>query len=119
MVGEVVQELPDRHQYGVQKLLNLGVANFGVGEYLTDKVHRSLNLQRASWLLPFDDEGGAHNVVVYHDVEEEEFSLFGSDEDWGRCQCCFEAFQGLLCLLSPNEHICLFEKFVERHPSLA
>ena len=44
MVDEVVQELSVRHQYGVQKLLNLGVANFGVGEYLTDEVHRSLDL---------------------------------------------------------------------------
>ena len=32
MVGEVVRELPSRHQHGVQKLLNLGVANFGIGD---------------------------------------------------------------------------------------
>ena len=81
MVGEVLQELLSRHQNGVQKLLHLGVLSLGVGEYLTDEVHRSLNLQGASGLLPFDDEGGAHNVVVCHDVEEEGFSLFGSDED--------------------------------------
>ena len=34
-----------------------------------------------SWLLPFDDQGGAHNVVLCHDVEEEGFSLFRSDKD--------------------------------------
>ena len=45
MVGEVVQELLGHHQHGVQKLLNLGVVNFGIGEYLTDEVHRSLDLQ--------------------------------------------------------------------------
>ena len=56
MVGEVVQELLGRHQHGVQKLLNMGVANFGVGEYLTDEVHWSLDLQGASWLFPFDDQ---------------------------------------------------------------
>ena len=44
MVGEVVQELSSRHQNGVQKLLHLGVSSLGVGEYLTDKVHRPLNL---------------------------------------------------------------------------
>ena len=43
-----------------------------------------LNLQGASQLLPFNDEGGAHNVVICHDVEEEGFSPFGSDENWGR-----------------------------------
>ena len=57
--------------------------NLGIGEYLTDEVYQLLDLQGASWLLPFDDEGSAHNVVVCCDVEEEGFSLFGSDEDWG------------------------------------
>ena len=83
MIGEVVQELLGHHQHGIQKLLNLGVTNFGVGEYLTDEVHRSLDLQGVSWLLPLDDEGGAHNVVACHDVEEEGFFPFRSDEDWG------------------------------------
>ena len=86
MVGEVVQELLGHHQHGVQKLLNLGVANFGVGEYLTNEVHQSLDLQGVSWLLPLDDEGSADNVVACCDVEGEGFSLFGSDEDWGQRQ---------------------------------
>ena len=84
MVGEVVQELSGSHQHGIQKLLNLGIANFGIGEYLTDEVHRSLHFQWASWLLPFNDEGSTHNMVVCRDVEEEGFSLFGSDKDWGQ-----------------------------------
>ena len=70
----------------MQKLLNLGVANFGISEYLTDEVHRSLDLQAMSRLLPLDDNGGTHNMVACRDVEEEGFSSFGSDEDWGRCQ---------------------------------
>ena len=36
-----------------------------------------------SRLLPLDDEGGAYNVVACRDIEEEEFSPFGSDKDWG------------------------------------
>ena len=55
--------------------------NFGIGEYLTDEVHWLLDLQGLSWLLPLDDEGGAHNVVAGHDVQEEGFSPFGNDED--------------------------------------
>ena len=83
MVGEVVQELPGRYQHDVQKLLNLGVADFGIGEYLTDEVHYLLDLQEVSWLLPLDDEGSAYNVVSCHDIEEE-FYPFRSDEDWCR-----------------------------------
>ena len=54
-------------------------------------------------------------MVAGHDVEEW-FSLFGSNEDWGRRQGCFEALQSLLSFLSPDESVCLFEKLVERHP---
>ena len=81
---------------------------FGIGEYLTDKVHWSLDLQGVSRLLPLDDEGDAYNMVACHDIEEEGFSLFGSDEDWCRRQRCFEAFQSLLCLLCLDDriHLC-------------
>ena len=44
VVSEVVQEHPGCYQHDVQKLLNLGVANFGVGEDLTDEVHWLLDL---------------------------------------------------------------------------
>ena len=60
----------------------MGVANLGIDEYLTDEVHRLLNLQGVSWLLPLDDEGGAYNMVACCDVEEERFSPFRSDKDW-------------------------------------
>ena len=86
MVSEVVQELSGRHQHDVQEFLHLGVSDLGVGEYLPDEVYRSLDLKVVSWLLPFDDQGSAHHVVACHDVEEEGFSLFESDEDWGRHQ---------------------------------
>ena len=66
--------------------MNLGVANFSIGDYLTDEVHRLLDLQGVSWLLPLDDEGSAHNMVACRDVLEEGFSLFGGDKDWGRHQ---------------------------------
>ena len=79
-----MQELLDHHQHGVQKLLHLGVSSLGVGEHLPDDVYWSLDLQGMSRLLPLDDEGGAHNMVACRDVEEEGFSPFGSDGDWGR-----------------------------------
>ena len=60
------------------------MANLGIGEYLTDEVHQSLDLQGVSRLIPLDDDGGTHNVVACRDVEEEGFSPFRSDEDWGR-----------------------------------
>ena len=72
-----------------------------------------------SWLLPLNDEDDAYHVVACHDVEEERFSPFGSDKDWGQRQLRFESRQSLLCFLSPDKHVRLFEKLVERHPPLA
>ena len=99
--------------------MHLGVPNLGIGGYLTEEVYRSLDLQVVSRLLPFDDQGGTHNMVACHDVQEEGFSPFGSDEDWGRHQGRFEAFESLLGFLSPNEGVCLFEETVEWHPPFA
>ena len=64
--------------------MHLGVLNLGVGEYLPNEVYGSLYLELVSQLLPFDDQGGTNHVVACCDVKEERFSLFGSDEDWGR-----------------------------------
>ena len=61
----------------------MGVPDLGVGEYLPDEVYRSLDLKVVSRLLPLDDQGGSHHMVAYHDIEEEGFSSFRSDEDWG------------------------------------
>ena len=63
--------------------MHLGVPNLRVSEYLSDEVYGSLDLKVVSWLLPFDDLGGAHHMVACCDIEEEGFSPFGSDEDWG------------------------------------
>ena len=68
----------------MQEFLHLGVSDLGVGEYLPDEVYGLLDLKVVSWFLPFDDQGGAYHMVAGHDVEEEGFSLFGSDKDWGR-----------------------------------
>ena len=57
-------------------------------------------------------------MVACRDVEEG-FSPFGSDEDWGQCQGCFEALQSLLSFLSLDEGIHLFEELVERDPPFA
>ena len=58
-------------------------------------------------------------MVACHDVEKEGFSPFGSDEDWCQRQRRFEALQSLLCFLSLDKSVCLFEKLVERHPPFA
>ena len=51
-----------------------GVPNLGVSEYFPDEVYGPLDLKVVSWLLPFDDQGGAHNMFACRDVEEEGFS---------------------------------------------
>ena len=99
--------------------MHLGVPDLGVGEYLPNEVHGLLDLKVVSRLLPFNDQGGAYHMVAGRDVEEEGFSSFRSDEDWGRRQGCFEALQSLLSFLSPDEGIHLFEELVEWHPPFA
>ena len=64
--------------------MHLGVLDLRVGEYLPDKVYGPLDLKVVSQLLPFDDQGSAYHMVACRNVEEEGFSPFGSDEDWGR-----------------------------------
>ena len=75
----------------------------------------SLYVERVSRLFPFD----AHDMVACRDIKEEGFSLFGSDEDWGRRQGRFEAFESLLGFLSPDKGVHLFEELVEWHPPFA
>ena len=94
----------------------LGVPDLGVDKYLLDEVYGSLYLELVSRLLPFDDQGGAHHIVARCNVEEEGFSSFGSDEDWGQHQGCFETLQILLSFLSLDEGVRLFEELVEWHP---
>ena len=69
-----------------------------------------------SWFLPLDDQGGANHVVTCRDVKEEGFSPFRSDEDWGRRQGRFEAFESLLGFLGLDEGVRPFEELVEWHP---
>ena len=64
--------------------MHLGILDLGVSEYLSDEVYGSLDLKVVSWLLPFNDQGGAHYMVARYDIEGEGLSLFGSDKDWGR-----------------------------------
>ena len=40
---EVVAQLASSQDYGVDKLLDVGVACFGLGEHFTDEVNRSLD----------------------------------------------------------------------------
>jgi hypothetical protein len=42
---EVVSQLPPRQDHRVQQLLNLWVADLGLGQYLTDEVDRPLDGQ--------------------------------------------------------------------------
>jgi hypothetical protein len=53
---EVVPELALGHQDCVHELLHLGVARFGVGEYLADEVHRPLHFLRPSGLFSLDHQ---------------------------------------------------------------
>ena len=61
----------------------MGVPDLGVGEYFPNEVYGLLNLEVVSRFLSFDDQGGAHHMAAGCNVEEEGFSSFRCDEDWG------------------------------------
>ena len=63
--------------------MHLGVPDLGVDEYLLDEVYGPLDLKVVSQFLPFDDHGDAYHMVAGRDIEEERFSSFRSDKDWG------------------------------------
>ena len=67
---EVVAQLPWRDEYRVEEFLHLGVAQLGLAEYLTDEVDGSLYLVNVTWLVSFDDQGGADHISGCRDVEK-------------------------------------------------
>ena len=52
------------------------VACFGLAEYFTDEVNRSLHLVDMDRLVSFDDQDDTHHIGGGGDVQEEDFPVF-------------------------------------------
>ena len=68
-------QLPLGDQDGVQELLDLWVASFGVGQDLTNEVYGALHFEGVSLFVPLYHQGGADHLCGGHNVEQEWFPI--------------------------------------------
>jgi hypothetical protein len=83
---EVVSQLSPRQNYRVQLLLNLQVADFGLGQYLTDEVDRPLDEQCMPFFSSLDYDRGADHLSGCGYVDQEGFSRSGGHQDGRACK---------------------------------
>jgi hypothetical protein len=69
-----VSQLPSRQDHRVQQLLNLWVADPGLGQYLTDEVDRPLDGQCMPLFSSLNHDRGADHLSGSGDVDQEGFS---------------------------------------------
>ena len=74
---EVVSQLPPRQDHRVQQLLNLWVADLGLGQYLTDEVDWPLDGQCMPFFSFLNHDRGANHLGGCGNVDQEGFSGSG------------------------------------------
>jgi hypothetical protein len=78
---EVVSQLPPCQNHCVQQLLNLGVADLGLGQYLTDEVDQPLYGQCMPFFSSLNHDRDADHLSGSGDVGQEGFSGSGGHQD--------------------------------------
>jgi hypothetical protein len=106
---EVVPELPLTDEHSVEELLDLRVADLGVGEDFADEVHGPLHSMCVPFFLSFDHDGSANRERCRCDVEEERLLGSRGGEDWRDGQEPLEGVEGHLCLVVPGEVVRLLQ----------
>src|SRR5688572_9418018 len=100
---EVVSQLPSRQDHCIQQLLNLWVADLGLGQYLADEVNWPLNGQCMPFLLPLDHNRGANHLSGRDDVDQEGFSIRRGHQDRRLRKERLQVAEGFLDLRGPSE----------------
>ena len=93
--------------------MHLGVAHFGLTEYFTDEVDRSLHLVDVSWLVSLDDQDDAHHISGGGDVQEKDFPIFWCCLDRPRGKKILELLECFGSIIIPLKLVGLLEKFEE------
>ena len=78
---KVVSQLPPRQNHRVQQLLNLWVADLGLGQYFTDEVDRPLDGQCMPFFSSLNHDRDADQLSGSGDVDQEGFSGSGGHQD--------------------------------------
>ena len=74
-------QLPPRQNHRVQQLLNLWVADLGLGQYLTDEVDRPLDGQCMPFFSSLNHDRGVDHLSGSGGVDQEGFSSGGRHQD--------------------------------------
>jgi hypothetical protein len=100
---EVVSQLSLCQNYHVQQLLNLRVADFGLGQYLTNEVDRPLDGQCVPFFSSLDHDRGTDHLSGSGDVDQEGFSGSGGNQDGRACKERLQVPEGFLGLRGLSE----------------
>jgi hypothetical protein len=100
---EVVSQLPPRQNHCVQQLLNLWVADLGLGQYLTDEVDRPLDGQCMPLFSSLNHDRDADHLSGSGDVDQEGFSGSGGHQDGCVRKERLQVAEGFLGLGVPSE----------------
>jgi hypothetical protein len=100
---EVVSQLPPCQNHRAQQLLDLRVADLGLGEHLADEVDWPLNGQCMPLFLPLDHNRGANHLSGRGDVDQEGFSGSWGHQDRRIREERLQVPEGFLGLRGPSE----------------
>jgi hypothetical protein len=100
---KVVSQLPPRQDHCVQQLLNLWVADLGLGQYLTDEVDWSLDGQCMPLFSSLNHNRGANHLSGSGNVDQEGFSDSGGHQDGRVREERLQVPEGSLGLRGPSE----------------
>jgi hypothetical protein len=100
---EVVSQLSPCQDHRVQQLLNLWVADLGLGQYLTDEVDWPLDRQCMPLFLSLNHDRGANHLSGGDDVDQEGFSGGGMHQDGRVREERLQVPEGFLSLRGPSE----------------
>jgi hypothetical protein len=103
MLLEVVSQLPPRQDHRVQQLLNLGVADLGLGQYLADEVDWPLDGQCVPFFSSLNHDRGANHLSGHGDVDQEGFSSSGRHQDGRVGEERLQVPEGFLGVTGPSE----------------
>jgi hypothetical protein len=102
---EVVPQLPPCQNHRVQQLLNLWVADLGLGQYLTDEVDRPLDGQCMPFFSSLNHDRGADHLSGSGDVDQEGFSGSRGHQDGRVRKERLQVPEGFLGLRGPSESL--------------
>ena len=98
-----MSQLPPRQDHRVQQLLNLWVADLGLGQYLTDEVDWPLDGQCVPLFSSLDHNRGANHLSGRGDVDQEGFSASWRHPDKHLCEERLQVPESFLGLRGPSE----------------